>query len=202
MIGVSIQGHKEPRFQVQGTISIDFTIMNDQVLDGAEVAYFPESSMIPSYANEGGGRFELPTEYIELTRRSCSRAERDFRSISTSSPMTSRDCSAPGCGRYFLWCAKLLPACCRSREKRGPIYFWNGFRVPGCQGVPAFESARDSGAGPAVACSGPSPANSRLLPTLSGYPTAARERPAMPDLRTTFTSAFLLEGDPCALAHD
>ncbi|AGA35320.1 hypothetical protein TVNIR_3692 [Thioalkalivibrio nitratireducens DSM 14787] len=61
MIGVSIQGHQAPRFQVQGTISIDFTIMNDQVLDGAEVAYFPERSMTPNYANGGDGRFELLT---------------------------------------------------------------------------------------------------------------------------------------------
>jgi len=64
MIGISIQGHQEPRFQVQGTISIDFTIMNDQVLDGAEVAYFPERSMVPNYANEGEGRFELLTSDI------------------------------------------------------------------------------------------------------------------------------------------
>jgi len=34
MIGVSIRGHQEPRFQVQGTISIDFTIMNGQALGG------------------------------------------------------------------------------------------------------------------------------------------------------------------------
>jgi len=64
MIGVSIQAHQEPRFQVQGTISIDFAIMNDQVLGGAEVAYFPGPSIVPSYANEGGGRFELPTSDI------------------------------------------------------------------------------------------------------------------------------------------
>jgi len=64
MIGVSIQGHQERRFQVQGTISIDFTMMNDQVLGGAEVAYFPERSMVPNYANEGDGRFELLTSDI------------------------------------------------------------------------------------------------------------------------------------------
>jgi hypothetical protein len=59
MVSVSIQGHQEPRFQVQGTISIDFAMMGNQVLGGAEVAYFPEPSMVPNYTNDGEGRFEL-----------------------------------------------------------------------------------------------------------------------------------------------
>ena len=34
MVGVSVQENQKPGFQVQGTTSIDFTIMDDEMLDG------------------------------------------------------------------------------------------------------------------------------------------------------------------------
>ncbi|MBA2778680.1 hypothetical protein [Billgrantia kenyensis] len=51
MYGMTIQGHREARFETQGTLSIDFMVMND-VPNGVTVMYFPESGMTPHYTLE------------------------------------------------------------------------------------------------------------------------------------------------------
>ena len=60
IMDVTIQGHREPRFETQGTLSISFVVMND-VADDATVSYFPERGITPHYATEA----EVPIE-IEL----------------------------------------------------------------------------------------------------------------------------------------
>lgn len=60
MIKVTVQGHREAHYETQGTLSIDFMVMNG-VASSASVSYFPESSMLPHYGTEQ----EVPIE-IEL----------------------------------------------------------------------------------------------------------------------------------------
>ncbi|RUR30436.1 hypothetical protein ELY33_11655 [Vreelandella andesensis] len=60
MMDVTIQGHREQRFETQGTLSINFMVMNGTTGD-ASVSYFPESAMMPHYGTET----EVPIE-IEL----------------------------------------------------------------------------------------------------------------------------------------
>ncbi|UYV18646.1 hypothetical protein K1Y77_14450 [Halomonas qaidamensis] len=51
MVNVTVQGHREPRFETQGTLSISFIVMNGDTGD-ASVSYFPESGMLPHYGTE------------------------------------------------------------------------------------------------------------------------------------------------------
>ncbi|WP_083007443.1 hypothetical protein [Halomonas sp. GT] len=51
MMNVTVQGHREPRFETQGTLSISFIVMNGNAGD-ASVSYFPESGMMPHYGTE------------------------------------------------------------------------------------------------------------------------------------------------------
>lgn len=57
MVDVTIQGHREPRFETQGTLSISFMVMGGSA-NSAMVTYFPESSIIPHYATQD----EVPIE--------------------------------------------------------------------------------------------------------------------------------------------
>ncbi|GHE19945.1 hypothetical protein [Halomonas urumqiensis] len=52
MFSITIQAHREPRYALEGTLSIDFMVMNGQPMD-ASVMYLPESSMMPHYGTEG-----------------------------------------------------------------------------------------------------------------------------------------------------
>ena len=49
---LTIQGHAEKRYAMQGTLSINLTVMNGNLLGDPEVSYFPESRMFPSYSSE------------------------------------------------------------------------------------------------------------------------------------------------------
>lgn len=60
MMDVTIQGHREQRFETQGTLSINFMVMNG-VSGDASVSYFPEDGIMPHYGTEE----EVPIE-IEL----------------------------------------------------------------------------------------------------------------------------------------
>ena len=51
---LTIQGHAENRYAMQGTLSINLTVMNGNLLDDPEVSYFPESRMFPIYSSEDG----------------------------------------------------------------------------------------------------------------------------------------------------
>ena len=51
---LTIQGHAENRYAMQGTLSINLTVMNGNLLGDPEVSYFPESRMFPSYSSEDG----------------------------------------------------------------------------------------------------------------------------------------------------
>ncbi|WP_433924318.1 hypothetical protein ACN06F_16350 [Vreelandella sp. 21] len=51
MMDVTIQGHREPKFETQGTLSISFIVMNGDTGD-ASVSYFPENGMLPHYGTE------------------------------------------------------------------------------------------------------------------------------------------------------
>lgn len=60
MVNVTIQGHREQRYETQGTLNIDFMVMNG-VVSSASVSYFPENSIMPHY----GTAEEVPID-IEL----------------------------------------------------------------------------------------------------------------------------------------
>ncbi len=49
---LTIQGHAENRYAMQGTLSINLTVMNGNLLGDPEVSYFPESRMFPPYSSE------------------------------------------------------------------------------------------------------------------------------------------------------
>lgn len=51
MMNVTVQGHREPKFETQGTLSISFIVMNGNAGD-ASVSYFSESGMLPHYGTE------------------------------------------------------------------------------------------------------------------------------------------------------
>lgn len=63
MLGVTIQGHREEKFATQGTLSIDFMVM--QAPPGAaSVTYFPENSLTPHYGTESDVPIEI--EALEI----------------------------------------------------------------------------------------------------------------------------------------
>lgn len=51
MVSVTIQGHREQRYETQGTLNIGFMAMNGAV-NSASVSYFPENSIMPHYGTE------------------------------------------------------------------------------------------------------------------------------------------------------
>lgn len=51
IMNVTVQGHREPRFETQGTLSISFIVMSGDAGD-ASVSYFPESGILPHYGTE------------------------------------------------------------------------------------------------------------------------------------------------------
>lgn len=52
MYTVTIQAHREQRYALEGTLSIDFMVMNGQPMN-ASLMYLPEDNMIPHYGTEG-----------------------------------------------------------------------------------------------------------------------------------------------------
>ncbi|NAW33456.1 hypothetical protein [Halomonas alimentaria] len=63
MLNVTIQGHREEKFATQGTLSIDFMVMQGSP-SAASVTYFSEASMVPHYGTETEVPIEL--EVLEL----------------------------------------------------------------------------------------------------------------------------------------
>ncbi|AFT69135.1 hypothetical protein B5T_00851 [Alloalcanivorax dieselolei B5] len=63
MTSYQIQGHREERFSVAGSISLSFTVMNGKLLAEPEVSFFPEKKLFPMYSNEGQGK--LTIEHLE-----------------------------------------------------------------------------------------------------------------------------------------
>lgn len=61
MLGVTIQAHREEKFATQGTLSIDFMVMQGTP-GAASVTYFPENSLTPHYGTET----EVPVEFEVL----------------------------------------------------------------------------------------------------------------------------------------
>lgn len=61
MVNVTVQGHREARFETQGTLSIDFMVMQGTPSE-ASVTYFHESGLTPHYGTEE----EVPIEIEEL----------------------------------------------------------------------------------------------------------------------------------------
>lgn len=53
MLSVTLQGHAEQRYATQGTLSINFTLMDGEVLADPEVAFFHSERMRPHYASDG-----------------------------------------------------------------------------------------------------------------------------------------------------
>lgn len=50
IFSVSIQGHREDRFAVEGSVGLTFTVMNGDMV-GSEAIYFPESGFEPNYTD-------------------------------------------------------------------------------------------------------------------------------------------------------
>ena len=61
MVNVTVQGHREERYETQGTLSINFMVMQGAP-DNASVTYFPESRLTPHYGTEE----EVPIEIEAL----------------------------------------------------------------------------------------------------------------------------------------
>ncbi|WP_418139459.1 hypothetical protein AB9R84_13290 [Oceanimonas smirnovii] len=57
MYSVSIQGHRQNKYETKGTLTIDFMVIQDKV-NTASVTYFPESSLTPHY----GTKEEVPIQ--------------------------------------------------------------------------------------------------------------------------------------------
>ncbi|ALS99199.1 hypothetical protein AT746_13655 [Lacimicrobium alkaliphilum] len=52
MLTVTLQGHSEQRYAVKGTLSVNFTMMNGQMIGNPEVAYFPTKKFMQNYSNQ------------------------------------------------------------------------------------------------------------------------------------------------------
>ncbi|WP_373181557.1 hypothetical protein [Halomonas campaniensis] len=61
MVNVTVQGHREERYETQGTLSINFMVMQGAPSE-ASVTYFHESGLTPHYGTEE----EVPIEIEEL----------------------------------------------------------------------------------------------------------------------------------------
>lgn len=57
MYSVSIQGHRQNKYETKGTLTIDFMVIQGKV-NTASVTYFPESSLTPHY----GTKEEVPIQ--------------------------------------------------------------------------------------------------------------------------------------------
>lgn len=65
MTSITLQGHLEKHFQIQGMVSIEITLMNDRVVE-AGVSYFPEDSTFPFYGDhEGSVKLDMETLDID-----------------------------------------------------------------------------------------------------------------------------------------
>ncbi|MCH8488762.1 MAG: hypothetical protein LAT81_02380 [Oceanicaulis sp.] len=51
---VTVQAHRRDRYEVEGSVSLTFTVMDGAVLD-AEAMYFPQAGMVPHYSREEAG---------------------------------------------------------------------------------------------------------------------------------------------------
>ena len=63
MVNVTVQGHREARYETQGTLSISFMVMQGAPSE-ASVTYFHESGLTPHYGTESDVPIEL--EVLEL----------------------------------------------------------------------------------------------------------------------------------------
>jgi len=54
MYQVTVQAHRRNRYEIQGSVSLTFTLREDNVLD-ATAMYFPQSRMFPQYTREEAG---------------------------------------------------------------------------------------------------------------------------------------------------
>jgi hypothetical protein len=61
----TIQGHRAQRFETQGTLSINFLVMSGQLMEGAEVAYFPGPRTFPHYNAHDAPGLELDELVID-----------------------------------------------------------------------------------------------------------------------------------------
>lgn len=52
MLTVTLQGHSEQRYAVKGTLSVNFTMMNGQMIGNSEVTYFPTKKFMQNYSNQ------------------------------------------------------------------------------------------------------------------------------------------------------
>lgn len=61
---VTVQAHRQNRYEVEGSVSVTFTLMDDEILD-AQAIYFPQARMTPNYIDENaqGG---LMLEHVDL----------------------------------------------------------------------------------------------------------------------------------------
>lgn len=67
-VSFTVQGHRAQRFETQGSLSINFMLMNGQPMGGAEVAYFPGRRMFPHYNTNDAPGLELDEIVIDGDR--------------------------------------------------------------------------------------------------------------------------------------
>lgn len=48
---VTVQAHRNTRYEVEGSVSVTFTLMNGEIIDG-DAMYFPEARMTPHFTDE------------------------------------------------------------------------------------------------------------------------------------------------------
>lgn len=73
---VTVQAHRRARYEMEGSVSVTFTLMDGAVLD-ASAMYFPQSGMFPHYAQEeaGGGLSIEQADFSGATGRLVGRFE-------------------------------------------------------------------------------------------------------------------------------
>ncbi len=61
----SLQGYRANRHEVEGSISINFTVMGNQLPQGGEISYFPGKRLFPNYSGQSDTGLSLDQLRIE-----------------------------------------------------------------------------------------------------------------------------------------
>lgn len=65
IVSITIQGHRAQRFETEGTLVINFVLMNGQPMEGDGVSYFPGPRTFPHYTTHDAPGLELDEIVID-----------------------------------------------------------------------------------------------------------------------------------------